>query len=103
MCLFFQFLYAMHASNINFQNYDEKLITILFYNENIQLINKIDNRSSRVISLRPERSLSRGFPSLELDTVVEERSSDHEQTQTDILSPESPVDPSNYRGFHSSS
>lgn len=34
----------------------------------------------RAVSLRTERSLSRGFPSLDLDTVLEERS-DPEQTQ----------------------
>lgn len=62
---------------------------------------RTDNRSSRAISLRPERSLSRGFPSLELDTVIEERS-DPEQTQTDLLSPESPIDPHKFREFHSS-
>ncbi|XP_049783200.1 uncharacterized protein LOC126184720 [Schistocerca cancellata] len=37
-------------------------------------------RSSRAVSLRSERALSRGFPSLELDTVVEERS-DPETTE----------------------
>lgn len=36
--------------------------------------------TKRAISLRSERSMSRGFPSLELDTVIEERS-DQEQTQ----------------------
>lgn len=51
-----------------------------------------DYRSSRAISLRPERSLSQGFTSLELDTVVEERCSDVEQTQTEILQPESPME-----------
>lgn len=40
-------------------------------------------RSGRAVSLRSERgSLARGFPSLELDTVVEERSSDPENTTT---------------------
>ncbi|XP_058978489.1 uncharacterized protein LOC101895294 isoform X3 [Musca domestica] len=53
-----------------------------------------DYRSSRAISLRPERSLSQGFTSLELDTVVEERCSDVEQTQTEILHPESPMESS---------
>lgn len=38
------------------------------------------NRTTRAVSLRSERSLSRGFPSLDLDTVLEERS-DQEQTQ----------------------
>lgn len=37
-------------------------------------------RAQRAVSLRSERSMSRGFPSLELDTVLEERS-DPEQTQ----------------------
>lgn len=40
----------------------------------------IANRTTRAVSLRSERSLSRGFPSLDLDTVLEERS-DQEQTQ----------------------
>ncbi|XP_073828605.1 uncharacterized protein isoform X3 [Musca autumnalis] len=53
-----------------------------------------DYRSTRAISLRPERSLSQGFTSLELDTVVEERCSDVEQTQTEILHPESPMESS---------
>lgn len=38
------------------------------------------NRAQRAVSLRTDRSLSRGFPSLDLDTVLEERS-DQEQTQ----------------------
>lgn len=66
--------------------------------------------------MRSERSLSRGFPSLELDTVIEERS-DPDQTQvnntswlefslislkliflsqllqTDLMTPDSPCDP----------
>lgn len=42
------------------------------------------NRSTRAVSLRSERSLSRGFPSLDLDTVMEERS-DQEQTQVTFL------------------
>lgn len=41
----------------------------------------IASRTTRAISLRSERSMSRGFPSLELDTVMEERSDDPEQTQ----------------------
>lgn len=36
--------------------------------------------STRAISLRSDRSMSRGFPSLDLDTVIEERS-DADQTQ----------------------
>lgn len=47
-----------------------------------------DNRPARAISLHSDKSLSRGFPSLELDTVVEE----HEQTITDIISPDSPLE-----------
>lgn len=63
-----------------------------------------DYRSSRAISLRPERSLSQGFTSLELDTVLEERCSDIEQTQTEILNPESPMDTnSSYKMSFSSS
>lgn len=42
------------------------------------------NRTTRAVSLRSERSLSRGFPSLDLDTVLEERS-DQEQTQVNHL------------------
>lgn len=44
----------------------------------------IASRTTRAISLRSERSMSRGFPSLELDTVMEERS-DPEQTQVTIM------------------
>ncbi|KAH8272121.1 hypothetical protein KR044_002820 [Drosophila immigrans] len=55
-------------------------------------IHRLNYRSSRAISLRPERSLSQGFTSLELDTVLEERCSDVEQTQTEILNAESPMD-----------
>ena len=89
----------------------------------------VANRTTRAVSLRSERSLSRGFPSLDLDTVLEERS-DQEQTQvnsftlqsflfvlqmhyffiffhaipsqTDLMTPESPSDPQ-YRGCESSS
>ncbi|XP_037825102.1 putative GPI-anchored protein pfl2 isoform X2 [Lucilia sericata] len=57
-------------------------------------IHRLNYRSSRAISLRPERSLSQGFTSLELDTVVEERCSDVEQTQTEILNPDSPMESS---------
>ncbi|XP_017476581.1 PREDICTED: location of vulva defective 1-like [Rhagoletis zephyria] len=55
-------------------------------------IHRLNYRPSRAISLRPERSLSQGFTSLELDTVVEERCSDVEQTQTEILNAESPME-----------
>lgn len=41
-------------------------------------------RAQRAVSLRSERSMSRGFPSVELDTVLEERS-DPEQTQVSRL------------------
>ncbi|XP_021932350.1 uncharacterized protein LOC110835936 [Zootermopsis nevadensis] len=41
---------------------------------------------TRAVSLRSERTMSRGFPSLELDTVVEERSDpDPEMTTTEVL------------------
>lgn len=40
-----------------------------------------DGRSTRAISLRSERSLSRAGTSAELDTVHEEERSDPEQTQ----------------------
>ncbi|EDW00167.1 GH12013 [Drosophila grimshawi] len=67
-------------------------------------IHRLNYRSSRAISLRPERSLSQGFTSLELDTVLEERCSDVEQTQTEILNPESPMDTnSSYKMSFSSS
>ncbi|XP_017067016.1 uncharacterized protein LOC108105093 isoform X4 [Drosophila eugracilis] len=62
-----------------------------------------DYRSSRAISLRPERSLSQGFTSLELDTVLEERCSDVEQTQTEMFNPESPMDTTSYKMSFSSS
>jgi len=62
----------------------------------------LDYRSSRAISLRPERSLSQGFTSLELDTVVEERGSDVEQTQTEILNAESPLETTSYKMSFSS-
>ncbi|XP_031632683.1 uncharacterized protein LOC116346655 [Contarinia nasturtii] len=64
-------------------------------------IHRLTNRTTRAVSLRSERSLSRGFPSLDLDTVLEERS-DQEQTQTDLMTPESPSDP-HYRACESSS
>lgn len=44
----------------------------------------VANRTTRAVSLRSERSLSRGFPSLDLDTVLEERS-DQEQTQVNSI------------------
>ncbi|XP_030381840.1 uncharacterized protein LOC115629501 [Scaptodrosophila lebanonensis] len=66
-------------------------------------IHRLNYRSSRAISLRPERSLSQGFTSLELDTVLEERCSDVEQTQTEILNPESPMDTNSYKMSFSSS
>ncbi|SPP78466.1 Hypothetical predicted protein [Drosophila guanche] len=66
-------------------------------------IHRLNYRSSRAISLRPERSLSQGFTSLELDTVLEERCSDVEQTQTEILNPESPMDTTSYKMSFSSS
>ncbi|EDW45705.1 GM11419 [Drosophila sechellia] len=49
-------------------------------------------RSSRAISLRPERSLSQGFTSLELDTVLEERCSDlTKQQQLEQASPQAEI------------
>ena len=43
---------------------------------------------NRAVSLRNERAMSRAFPSLELDTVVEERSDpDPESTAVEILTP----------------
>ncbi|XP_017067014.1 uncharacterized protein LOC108105093 isoform X2 [Drosophila eugracilis] len=66
-------------------------------------IHRLNYRSSRAISLRPERSLSQGFTSLELDTVLEERCSDVEQTQTEMFNPESPMDTTSYKMSFSSS
>lgn len=45
----------------------------------------------RAVSLKGDRAMSRGFPSLDLDTVVEERSEqDPESTMIEILtSPDS--------------
>lgn len=44
---------------------------------------------SRAVSLRSERAMSRGFPSLELDTVVEERSDpEPEQTVIEMMTPD---------------
>lgn len=75
------------------------LIIYILYSQRLS----IDYRPSRAISLRPERSLSQGFTSLELDTVVEERCSDVEQTQTEILNAESPMETtSSYRMSFSS-
>lgn len=46
---------------------------------------------TRAVSLRSERAMSRGFPSLDLDTVVEEKSDpDPEGTTSDLVhTPES--------------
>ncbi|CAG9865538.1 unnamed protein product [Phyllotreta striolata] len=52
-------------------------------------------RSSRAISLRSERGMSRGFPSLELDTVVEERSdadAEPDQTVIEMMTPDGESD-----------
>lgn len=40
---------------------------------------------TRAVSLRSERAMSRGFPSLELDTVVEERSDPDPEMTTEVL------------------
>ncbi|XP_076259450.1 uncharacterized protein LOC143195855 isoform X2 [Rhynchophorus ferrugineus] len=48
-----------------------------------------DHGRSRAISLRSERAMSRGFPSLELDTVIEERSEpEAEQTVVEMMTPD---------------
>lgn len=48
-----------------------------------------ENGRSRAVSLRSEREMSRGFPSLELDTVLEERSDpDREATVIELMTPE---------------
>ncbi|XP_037935993.1 uncharacterized protein LOC119669988 [Teleopsis dalmanni] len=65
-------------------------------------IHRLNYRSSRAISLRPERSMSQGFTSLELDTVMEERCSDIEQTQTEIINAESPMESISYKASFSS-
>ncbi|PSN35566.1 hypothetical protein C0J52_12491 [Blattella germanica] len=49
-------------------------------------IHRLGSGRTRAVSLRSERAMSRGFPSLELDTVVEERSDpDPEMTTTEVL------------------
>ncbi|XP_070500120.1 uncharacterized protein [Chironomus tepperi] len=59
-------------------------------------IHKLTNGNKRAVTFR-SGSISRGFPSLELDTVVEEKS-DPEQTQvTDLLvTPDSPTNHERY-------
>lgn len=53
---------------------------------------------SRAISLRSERAMSRGFPSLELDTVIEERSEpEAEQTVIEMMTPDSENKPDHSR------
>ncbi|XP_066141735.1 uncharacterized protein [Euwallacea fornicatus] len=53
-----------------------------------------DHGRSRAISLRSERAMSRGFPSLELDTVVEERSEpEAEQTVVEMMTPDTECQP----------
>lgn len=55
-------------------------------------------RSSRAISLRSDRAMSRGFPSLELDTVVEERSDpEPEQTVVEVVTPDGDTEGCNTR------
>uniref|UniRef100_A0A336MJ26 CSON013068 protein n=1 Tax=Culicoides sonorensis TaxID=179676 RepID=A0A336MJ26_CULSO len=64
-------------------------------------IHRLTDGTKRAISLRSERSMSRGFPSLELDTVIEERS-DAEQTQvTDLVTPDSPTETTRFNNFGS--
>ncbi|XP_030759049.1 uncharacterized protein LOC115884569 [Sitophilus oryzae] len=43
---------------------------------------------SRAISLRSERAMSRGFPSLELDTVIEASEPEVEQTVVEMMTPD---------------
>lgn len=66
VCLEYQFLCCITIYN-----------AMIFYRFSITMV---AGRTTRAVSLRTERSLSRGFPSLDLDTVLEERS-DPEQTQ----------------------
>ncbi|KAJ6633999.1 hypothetical protein Bhyg_17822, partial [Pseudolycoriella hygida] len=49
-------------------------------------------RTSRAIRLRSERNVNRGPQPYELDTVFEERSDDPEQTQIDLMTPDTPSD-----------
>lgn len=50
-------------------------------------------RSSRAVSLRSDRTMNRGFPSLELDTVVEERSDpEPEATVIEMMTPDKDSD-----------
>lgn len=50
-------------------------------------------RNSRAVSLRSDRAMSRGFPSLELDTVVEERSDpEPEATVIEMMTPDKDSD-----------
>ncbi|GLV41181.1 uncharacterized protein CBL_04705 [Carabus blaptoides fortunei] len=50
-------------------------------------------RSQRAVSLRSERAMSRAFPSLELDTVVEERSDpEPEATVIEMMTPDKESD-----------
>ncbi|XP_050293230.1 uncharacterized protein LOC126733848 isoform X2 [Anthonomus grandis grandis] len=53
-----------------------------------------DHGRSKAISLRSERAMSRGFPSLELDTVIEERSEPEvDQTVVEMMTPEGDKNP----------
>lgn len=90
---------------------DKYLACFCFFKSfRLRLIQLVASRTTRAISLRSERSMSRGFPSLELDTVMEERSDDQTQVtetflqirqclsraslfQIDLMTPESPSDP----------
>ncbi|XP_017783591.1 PREDICTED: uncharacterized protein LOC108567563 [Nicrophorus vespilloides] len=48
-----------------------------------------DHGRSRAVSLRSERGMSRGFPSMELDTVLEERSDpEPEATVVEMITPD---------------
>ncbi|CAO1398894.1 unnamed protein product [Diamesa hyperborea] len=62
-------------------------------------IHRLSNSSKRAVSFRAERSMSRGFD--DLDTVMEEKS-DPEQTQTDVMTPESPNETHKLNNFDDS-
>lgn len=64
---------------------DQKLLS-RYNNIHICVIAGID-RPTRAVSLRSDRG-SRAFPSLELDTVVEERSDPEQSTALELSSPD---------------
>ncbi|XP_065169298.1 uncharacterized protein [Atheta coriaria] len=64
-------------------DYDHGTFSIVRYSP-VHLLGR-----SRAVSLRSERGMSRGFPSMELDTVVEERSDpEPEATVVEMITPD---------------